>query len=138
GNEKPCISFGPLSVLPAYQRKGYGKALLEHSFGAAREMGYDVIVIYGDPDNYISIGFKSCKKYNVCADENCFPAALLVKELADGALDGRRWFFRESSFDEALSDDEAVAAFDSSFPHKEKTWRPSQEAFYIMSHSVIG
>ena len=45
---------------------GYGKMLIEHSFQAAIQLGYDTIVIFGSPANYISRGFKSCKKYNVC------------------------------------------------------------------------
>ena len=32
GNEKEILTFGPLSILPEYQRRGYGKQLLEHSF----------------------------------------------------------------------------------------------------------
>ena len=53
-NRKTILSFGPISIHPAYQRKGYGKQLLEHSFAAVRELGYDAIVIFGNPDNYVS------------------------------------------------------------------------------------
>lgn len=138
GSEMPCLSFGPISVMPGYQRKGYGKLLIEHSFKVAAEMGYDVVVIFGNPDNYVARGFKSSKKYNVCLEGNRFPSALLVKELQDGVLDGRRWYFHESSFGEACADEAAVADFDAAFPPKEKCWKPSQEEFYIHSHSVIG
>ncbi len=31
GTEKEVLTFGPLSVLPEYQRQGYGKALLEYA-----------------------------------------------------------------------------------------------------------
>ena len=65
GIEKEILTFGPVSILPAYQRMGYGKMLMEHSFQAAMQLGYDVIVIFGSPSNYVSRGFKSCKKYNV-------------------------------------------------------------------------
>ena len=37
GNEKSILTFGPLSVLPEFQRKGYGKKLLEYSFKKAAE-----------------------------------------------------------------------------------------------------
>ena len=137
GNERSCLSFGPLSVAPEHQRKGCGKLLIEHSFRAAADMGYDVVVIFGDPDNYVARGFKSSRKYNVCLEGGRFPAALLVKELKEGVLDGRRWYFRESSFGEACANEAAVAAFDAAFPPKEKHWRPSQEEFYIHSHSCI-
>lgn len=137
GNRKPILSFGPVSVLPACQRKGYGKALIEYSCEKAVSMGYDTIVIFGNPDNYVSRGFKSCKKYNVCLESGIFPASLMVKELTDGVLDGRRWCFHESSVGEVCSDEAAAAAFDATFPYKEKCWRPSQEEFYIHSHSVV-
>lgn len=137
GYEKPCLTFGPISVVPAQQRRGYGKMLIEHPLGVAAEMGYEVVVIFGNPDNYVARGFKSSRKYNVCLEGDRFPAALLVKELKDGALDGRRWYFRESSFGEACADEEAAAAFDATFPPKEKRWQPSQEEFYIHSHSSI-
>lgn len=137
GNEKQTVTFGPVSVLPTHQRKGYGKALIEYSFKAASEMGYDTVVIFGNPDNYVARGFKSCRKYNCCVEGDVFPTAMLVKELTEGVLDGRRWYFHESTFGEVCADEDAVAAFDATFPVKRKCWQPSQEEFYIHSHSVI-
>ena len=78
GEEKEILTFGPVSVAPEHQRKGYGRMLIEHSFEKAKEMGYDVIVIFGSPANYVSRGFKSCKKYNICLENGKFPAAMLV------------------------------------------------------------
>ena len=82
GNRKEILSFGPLCVAPEYQRQKLGKILIEHSFEAARKMGYDVNIIFGNPGNYVSRGFVSCKKKNVSfvVDGN-FPTALLVCEL---------------------------------------------------------
>ena len=65
GAEKEICTFGPVSILPEYQRKGYGKLLLEHSFCAAAALGYEAIVIFGSPENYVGRGFQSCKKFNV-------------------------------------------------------------------------
>lgn len=31
GEEKEILTFGPVSILPEYQRMGYGKSLMEHS-----------------------------------------------------------------------------------------------------------
>lgn len=138
GNEKPILSFGPVSVLPEYQRKGYGKALIEYSFGKAVALGYDTIVIFGNPDNYVARGFKSCMKCRVCLEGERYPSSMMVKELKEGALDGRKWYFYESTIGEVCGDEAAVAAFDASFPCKAKEWKPSQEEFYIHSHSVIG
>lgn len=98
-------------------------------------MGYDAIVIFGNPDNYVGRGFKSCKKYNICLEGDVCPTAMLVKELKQGALDGRKWYFHESNAYEIDSAD--AEKFDKKFPPKEKKWQPSQEEFYIHSHSTI-
>ena len=137
GNVKNIVTMGPLCVHPDFQRKGFGKALLEHTFSIAAEMGYDVVINFGNPDNYVARGYKSCKKYNVCFEGDIYPAALLVKELKDGALDGRKWFYHPNDADKPCEDIEALERFDSLFPPKEKGWQPSQEEFYIHSHSVI-
>ena len=77
GEEKEILTFGPVCILPGYQRKGYGKMLLERSFEKAASMGYDVIVIFGSPGNYVGRGFKSCKKYNICMENGICPAAMM-------------------------------------------------------------
>lgn len=135
GNEKAILTFGPLAVLPRYQRMGVGKALLEHSFDIAEKLGYDIIVIFGNPGNYVSRGFKSCQKYNICLEGGVFPTAMLVKELKSGSLDGRKMTFYESpAFD---INEEKADEFDRSFPPKVKEYRTSQEEFYIYSHSAV-
>lgn len=135
GTKKEILTFGPVSIAPKYQRQGYGKLLLEHSFLKAAALGYDVIVIFGSPMNYVSRGFKSCKKYNICVENGRFPAAMMVKELLPNALDGRRWIYHESP---AMSiREEDAKRYDDSLEKMEKEYRPSQEEFYIMSHSYI-
>ena len=138
GVRREILSFGPLCVSPAHQRQKLGKALIEHSFAAARKLGYDVNIIFGNPGNYVSRGFVSCKKKNVsfAADGN-YPTALLVCELIPGALDGRKWRYIPSTAADCCEDTAAVDAFDATFPPKEKAWAPSQEEFYIYSHSSV-
>ena len=138
GTRREIISFGPICISPEIQRQKLGKMLIEQSFEAARGMGYDVCVIFGNPANYVGRGFVNCKRKNICyvADGN-FPTALLVCELTPDSLDGRRWMYIQSTAEQACGDLEAVAAFDSTFPPKEKAWRPSQEEFYIYSHSSV-
>lgn len=137
GKEKTIVSFGPLGVHPKYQRKGYGKALLEYSFERAAELGYDATVIFGSPCNYAARGMVSCKKMNVSLEGGVYPCALLVKELVPGALEGKPWVYRASTAADCCEDVKAVAAFDAQFPPKEKGWSPTQEEFYIYSRSVV-
>jgi len=135
GNEKEILTFGPVCIIPEYQRMGYGKMLMEHSFEKAAALGYDVIVIFGNPNNYVSRGFKSCKKYNVCLENGMYPSAMMIKELKSNVLDGRKWFYYESPVMQ-ISDDEA-GRFDESLEKMEKKFQPSQEEFFIHSHSFI-
>lgn len=121
--------------LPEYQRMGYGKMLIEYSFEQAAGLGYDVIVIMGHPGNYVSRGFKSCKRYNVCFENGKYPAAMMVKELKPNALDGRKWIYHDSPV--MQMDEEEAQRYDDGFEKIEKKYQPSQEEFYIISHSYL-
>ncbi len=137
GEKKEILSFGPIAVAPAYQRKGFSRLLIEGTFEKARQLGYDTVAIFGNPANYVGRGFVSCKKKNVCLGENIYPTALLVCELTPGALAGKEWQYIASDAESCCEDTTAVDAFDATFPPKEKAWRPSQEEFYIYSHSSV-
>jgi len=135
GEEKEILTFGPVCITPEYQRMGYGKMLIEHSFERAVALGYDTIVIFGNPGNYVSRGFKSCKRFNICLENGIYPASMLVKELKPGALDGRKWVYYDSPVMQI--DEQDAERFDERFDKMEKKFQPSQEEFYIRSHSVI-
>ena len=135
GKEKSILTFGPVCIMPEYQRRGYGKMLLEHSFHQGLALGYDVIVIFGNPSNYVARGFKSCKKYNICMENGTYPAAMLVKELKPEALDGRKWIYYDSPV--MNIDEQEAECFDESLEKMEKKTQPSQEEFYIHVHSIV-
>lgn len=135
GAEKEILTFGPVSIQPEYQRKGYGKKLMEYSFLRAVQLGYDAIVIFGSPMNYVSRGFQSCKKFQVSLENGKFPAAMMVKELVPNALNGRRWVYHESPAMEI--DKEKARQYDDSLEKLERRYQRSQEEFYIMSHSFV-
>ena len=124
GEEKAIITFGPVCILPEYQRRGYGKMLMEYSFEQAVRLGYDTIVIFGNPNNYVSRGFKSCKKYHICLDNGAYPSAMLVKELKPDALDGRKWVYYDSPVMQI--DEQAAQLFDDGLEKLEKKYQTSQ------------
>lgn len=136
GTVKEILTFGPICIAPEHQRKGYGKMLMEYSFEQAKTLGYDIIVIFGSPANYVSSGFKSCMRYNICVEGGNYPAAMLVKELVPNALDGRKWFYSDSPV-MSINEEEAQR-YDDTLEPMEKKVLPSQEDFYIMSHALIG
>ena len=97
-------------------------------------MGATVVVL-GHPSNYVTRGFQSCIRKNVCFGDGYFFSGMLVKELVPNTLDGRRYRFEESPvFD--LSEAE-IEEFDKRFPKKEQKVLPQQEEFFINSHSVV-
>ena len=108
---------------------------MEHSFQTAIQLGYDTIVIFGSPVNYVSRGFKSCKKYDVCIENGKYPAAMMVKELIPHVLDGHKWLYQDNPA-MAISEEEAER-YDDTLEPMEKKHLPSQEEFYIMSRSFI-
>lgn len=135
GKEKEILTFGPVSILPEHQRRGYGKQLIEHSMARAAELGYEAIVIFGCPGNYVGRGFISSHKHNISICDGSYPTAMMVKELKPGALSGKKWVYRDSP---VMNIDEAAAErFDGQFERMEKKVTPSQEEFYIYSHSRI-
>ncbi|MBS4786113.1 MAG: N-acetyltransferase [Clostridiales bacterium] len=135
GSEKPILTFGPVCIHPDVQRRGWGKQLIESSFQKALELGYDTVVIFGDPGNYVGRGFRSCRRFGVTLEDGSFPAAMLVKELIPGVLGGKRWVYYQSpAFD--ISEEEA-RKFDDLLEPWEKKVLPCQEEFYILSHATL-
>jgi putative acetyltransferase len=129
--DKEVITFGPISVLPAYQRMGVGSALITYTINLARGMGYPAICIYGDPRYYSRFGFRCAEKYEIKTAEDKFAVALQVLELRQGALSNVSGRFIESA---AFAVDEAgFAQYDATFPFKEKKETDSQREFRLLA-----
>ena len=126
--EKEIISFGPLSVLPEYQRKGIGSSLISHTKDIALTKGIKGIVILGDPHNYCKHGFKNGKDLNVSDMNGEYPYGMLALELEERAFEGHKWKFRYS--DAYNIDEEHTESFDKNFERKEKGYKYSQEDFF--------
>jgi putative acetyltransferase len=53
------FGLGPVSVLPAYQRQGIGKALIREGLSRLRDMNAQGCCLVGHPDYYRKFGFKN-------------------------------------------------------------------------------
>lgn len=51
--------LGPVSVLPAYQRQGIGKALIEAGLLRLKSLGARGVCLVGHPDYYRKFGFRN-------------------------------------------------------------------------------
>jgi predicted N-acetyltransferase YhbS len=128
---KEVITFGPVSVLPAFQKRGIGSALITHTISLARDMGCPAICIYGDPRYYTRFGFRCGEKYEIKTAEDKFAVSLQVLELRHGALNSVSGRFVESA---AFAVDETgFAQYDATFPFKEKKETESQREFRFLA-----
>ncbi len=118
GEKHEVLTFGPVCVLPEYQRKGIGAALINHTKNIATEMGYKAIFIYGDPEIYRHVGFVPAQHYQIRTKDNMYADALQAYELQADALSGIKGRFVEDDIYEIS--EEAAAEFDKRFPEKEK------------------
>ncbi len=82
-----ATALAPLAVLPAYQRRGVGAALVHAGIAAARRQGQEAIIVLGDPSYYGRFGFSSAAAAILAAPFE--GPAFMALELAPGALHGR-------------------------------------------------
>jgi predicted N-acetyltransferase YhbS len=113
-----AITFGPISVLPEFQKQGIGQALIHHSFDEARKLGHKAVIIYGFPSYYEQFGFEPCIKYHISNIDGKFPKAMQVFELEKGCLQHVVGIFLESPI--FMMDPASAEEFDKNFPPKEK------------------
>ena len=136
GNVLDTLTFGPLCVKPEFQRKGVGRALIQHTKEIAIKMGYPAIIIYGSPHNYCVHGFKNCRDFNIANGEGRYPYAMLVLELKEGIFNGHQWKHYETpAFFEI--DHDKVEEFDRRFKHKEKGFQYSQVEFMMSCRAFL-
>lgn len=121
------LIFGPVSVLPEMQNKGYGSAIIRYTLNKAAELGYGAVAITGNPGYYHRFGFLSGSSVGIYyagiprEEEAPF---FMVKELRNGFLNGITGTYHDPKGYETNED--KVEAFDSSFPPKEKKKLPGQ------------
>jgi predicted N-acetyltransferase YhbS len=127
GGTHQVITFGPVSVLPAYQGQGIGSALITTTLKKARDLGHQAVIIYGDPEYYCRFGFKAAEEFNIRTREGMFCPALQVLELVPGYLAGIGGCFEEAPAYQV--DPAASQAFDEGFPPRERLVTPSQARF---------
>ena len=85
GVRREVLTLGPIGVLPEYQRRGIGGALIERTAEIARGMGFRAILLCGDPDYYARRGFVPAESFCIRNAENMYADALQARELYGGA-----------------------------------------------------
>lgn len=87
--ENQLLLLSPVAVKTELQRQHISKELIEFGFEKAKEMGYQAVIVEGNPRNYNPRGFETSCKHGIIAGESVHlpsPECLMVKELQAGAL----------------------------------------------------
>lgn len=135
-NSKSKVALiGPLWVKKEYQNKGYGKMIVNESLKLAKDLGYELIVLYGFPNLYLNYGFEHAAYYNISAIDGSYPTALMVYELKDGVLQNSAGKLIEEF--EFMTDEKELKEFDKGFDELEKKVLDCQNDFNQMLESVI-
>jgi predicted N-acetyltransferase YhbS len=85
--EQAGLMLGPLTVDPAFENRGIGRALIQRALEAAREAGHELVFLVGDEPYYGRFGFKRAPKGQLALPGPVDPDRLLAAELVEGSLD---------------------------------------------------
>ena len=130
GGALPIVTMGPISIRPDRQRRGYGKALLDHSLARAAELRCGAVCFEGNIGFYGKSGFEVASARGI--RYHGLPAGtdasfFLCRELNAGYLDGVRGeYATPREYFVCEQDPEGFAAYDAQFPPREKLKLPGQ------------
>ena len=83
------MGLAPMAVLPDWQGKGIGSALVREGLARCKEMGYAAVVVLGHPAYYPHFGFVPASRFGINSEYDAPDEAFMVLELVPGALSGR-------------------------------------------------
>ena len=127
GGILPVLTMGPIGILPAYKRQGYGKALLDESLERAAALGFGAVLFEGNIAFYGHSGFVHASRFGIRyhdLPEDADASFFLCKELIPGYLRDVTGIYQTPRG--YYVDDAEVEAFDAGFPPKEKLRLPGQ------------
>lgn len=83
------LGLAPLAVLPAWQGRGLGSALVEAGLARVRAAGFDLVFVLGEPAYYRRFGFRPAADLGIAWEHEVPAEALMARELRSGA--GAGW-----------------------------------------------
>ncbi len=130
GRDIPILTMGPICIAPDLKRQGCGKKLLDSSLERATALGFGAVCFEGNINFYGKSGFTYARNFGVRyhglpegADDSFF----LCRELVPGYLKGATGeYATPRGYFVCQQDPAGFAAFDATFPPKEKQKLPGQ------------
>ncbi len=82
------MGLAPMAVLPEYQRKGVGSALVRAGLDRCRKHGFGAVVVLGHPEFYPRVGFSPSTHFGIACEYEVSEDIFMVLELQPGYLQG--------------------------------------------------
>ena len=86
-----------MAVLPDFQNRGIGSALIRSGLDELKRIGHDVVIVLGHTEYYPRFGFKSSKPFGIQWEIDVPEDVFMMAELSKGALNGRTGIVRYHS-----------------------------------------
>lgn len=119
------LTFGPLCVEPSWQGCGIGELLFRETVELAKETGYKGIIIFGEPDYYPRLGFRTCDHFGITTADGKNFYAFMGIELSENSFSEVKGKFTSSQVFEDLPQEE-VEKYNENFPPLKKQRFPDQ------------
>ena len=129
GTKLDVVTFGPLAIHPDFQRKGFGKILVDYSLEKAKDLGYTCVFICGNGEFYGKSGFipATTKGIRYADDPEGEALYFLCKELKENFLKDVYGIYHDpKGYFIPHEKPEAFEKYESTFPKKEKLKLPGQ------------
>ncbi|MBI4882693.1 MAG: N-acetyltransferase [Actinobacteria bacterium] len=97
--DTPALGLGPIGVLPTFQGRGVGLALMHATIGAADALGEPLIALLGSPDYYARFGFIASTTIGVTAPQTAWGNHFQVRTLTTYRSEIRGPFTYATPFD---------------------------------------
>lgn len=122
---KDILTFGPVSVHPKYQKRGYAEKLINYTMDKAKSLGYNEIIISGNEEYYKKYGFVKASLYDIhykgYEEDESF---LLIHIFDKNKYDIKHALYSDPEC--YMVNEEVANEYDKNFPYKEKVQNDNQ------------
>lgn len=81
----PALALAPLAVLPEFQRRGIGTALIEEGHKRAAQLGFGWSIVLGSEKYYPKFGYKIAEEFSINVPEGFPSINFMAKKLSPDA-----------------------------------------------------
>jgi putative acetyltransferase len=89
GGSWGAAALGPMAVLPEYQGRGTGSALVRAGLAECARLGHQVVFVLGHPEFYPRFGFAPARPLGLECEWDVPEGVFMVAELKESAVGGR-------------------------------------------------